>query len=450
MKKRSIVDVFVVGFALFATFFGAGNLIFPPAIGLAAGDHWGSAIAGMTISAILLPILTVIATNNMGNDLSDLTKPVSSWFFSAYMFVFFLFCCIVGVPRQGGIAIETGVFSVAPGLANSKAALVIGLFIYFLLVFLACSNPGKVVDIVGKYLTPVLLVILLVIVVGAFVSPIGEPGAPSAENTFTSAFLQGYQTGDVMVGVVIASTFIVSIRARGYKSRSDVNKITLKAAAVAFAGLFVVYGGFCYLGATASQLYPQDIDQTLLLNSLVQTLTGSLSSKVFGIGVFLACLTTSIGVVSSTANMLAKPFKGKVPYKMLLAICCFISFALASMSVSVIIAYTTPTISLIYPVSIVLTLLGVFRKFVPNHGAWKGAVTMAVVIGAYEALNSLLSLMGVQANLGFLEAIYNAIPLSQYGFAWLLPSVLGFIAGALIVKIKKQPAYPMLGDENNS
>lgn len=450
MKKRSAVDPLIVGFALFATFFGAGNLIFPPAIGITAGTSWGAATIGMAISAILLPILTIIATNNMGDDLSDLTRPVSSWFFSAYMIIFCFFLCTVGVPRQGGIAIETGIFSVVPELANTKYALFVGLFIYFALVFFVSSNLSKVVDIVGKYLTPILLAILLVIVVWAFVAPIGNPGTPDTDNAFASAFLEGYQTGDVMVGIVIASTFIKSIKDRGYQSRSEVNKATLKAAIVAFLGLLAVYGGFLYLGATGSQIFPHDMDQTLLLNSLVTTLAGSFWSKIFGVGVFIACITTTIGVVSSTANMLSKLFKGKIPYRVLLAFCCLVSLALGSLGVSAIITYSMPSFSLIYPTSIILTLLGVFRKIVPNHGAWKGAVTMAVVIGVYDAVDMLLSQLGMNMDLGFLTAIYNAIPLSKYGFAWLIPSILGFIVGMLIVKVKGQPAYPMLADKDTT
>ncbi len=448
MKKTSALDMFAVGFALFATFFGAGNLIFPPAIGIHSGTAWVQAILGMSGSAILLPIMTIIAVNNMGNDLSDLTKPVSGWFFSLYMFFFCLFVATMGIPRQGGIGVETGLFSILPGLREVKPALYICLAIYFIIVFVLAGNRSKVVDIVGKYLTPILLVILLAVVVLAIVKPVGTPDGSDASNPFINAFLEGYQTGDVMVGIVIASIFLGSIKEKGYTEKTAINRETLKAAVIALVGLLVVYGGFLYMGACAAQNYPHDMDQTLLLNTLVHDILGNIGSKFFGMGVFIACITTTIGVMSSTADMTVKMLGNKIPYRIALLVYCLIGFALGCLGVSAVVRYSLPSFNLIYPVSIVLTLLGTFRKWVPNHGAWKGAVLAALLVGIYEAMEQWVALAGQNPDFGILTTIHNAIPLASYGFAWLLPAVAGFVGGWLIVKLRHGEAYPMLAKEN--
>ncbi len=444
MKRKSTLGLFAVGFALFATFFGAGNLIFPPAIGLHSGAAWVPALFGMALSAILLPILTIIAVNNMGSDLSDLAKPVSPWFFTAYLILFCFFCGTMGIPRQGGIAVETGIFSVFPALAQSKASLYICMLLYFILVYLIASNRGKVVDIVGKYLTPILLVILLAVVVLAFIKPLGVPGEPDIANSFMNAFLEGYQTGDVMVGIVIAGIFIASIRESGNTTRAEVNRETLKAALIAFVMLLVVYGGFLYAGATVSAIYDHGMDQTALLNSLVYSLLGSVGSRIFGVGVFLACLTTTVGVITSMASMVSKMLKDRVPYKVLLLIFAVVGFAIGCLGVAAIVRFSLPSFYLIYPIAIVLTLLGTFRKYVPNHGAWKGAILMAALVSIYEALEMWTVLAGGNPDFGLLTKLHNAIPFSNLGLAWLLPAVAGFIVGTLIVKTRGGEPYPML------
>ena len=59
--KNPKKDVLVVGFAMFAIFFGSGNLIFPPQIGLLSGEELFPAIIGLALSGILFPMLAVAA-----------------------------------------------------------------------------------------------------------------------------------------------------------------------------------------------------------------------------------------------------------------------------------------------------------------------------------------------------------------------------------------------------
>lgn len=113
MSKKT-KDALVVGFALFAVFFGAGNLIFPPLVGVVSGSGWSAAIMGLMLSGILLPIATIVAVDNMGGRFEQLCRPVSGWFCSAYMVFFVIFILTCGIPRQGGVGIETGLFSVFP------------------------------------------------------------------------------------------------------------------------------------------------------------------------------------------------------------------------------------------------------------------------------------------------------------------------------------------------
>ena len=442
-------DALVVGFALFAVFFGAGNLIFPPLIGVVSGSAWPSAIAGLTLSGIMLPIATIIAVDNMGGGFERLCRPVSSWFCSAYMVFFVIFILTCGIPRQGGVGIETGVFSVLPSLQNSRAALIIGLLCYYGLVLFFTTRKSSFIDIIGKYLTPFLLVILIIIVAASIISPIGTPVDTGSTGNFTYAFLQGYHTGDVAVGIVIAGTFIASIKAKGYQKKADRNKAVTKAAIVALIGLLIVYGGLLYLGATGSGMFDSSMDQTALLVALVETCIGRVGTAALGVGILLACLTTTIGVITTISQLTETLTHGKLKLRTCILIYDVLGFLLATMGVAKIITYTYPVFVLIYPVAIVLTLLGCARKIVPNHGSWKGTVLMAALVGIYEAVVTMNQSDITNIHISFLERLYDALPLSAYGFAWLLPCIIGFVAGTLIVKFSGGEAYPMLQESED-
>lgn len=169
VSNNENINALIIGFAMFAVFFGAGNLVFPPLIGLMAGDSWQIAVAGLTISAILFPIATIIAVDNMGGTLKGICRPVATWFTKGYMIMWIVFILTCGVPRQAGVGIESGLLSVFPALQANDGLRIGLLVLYFLIVLALTFRPSKIVDIVGKYLTPFLLVCLVVMIVLAFV-----------------------------------------------------------------------------------------------------------------------------------------------------------------------------------------------------------------------------------------------------------------------------------------
>lgn len=437
-------NALIIGFAMFAVFFGAGNLVFPPLIGLMAGSSWEIAIIALAVSAILFPIATIIAVDNMGGTIQDICAPVAKWFTKGYMVMWIIFILTCGVPRQAGVGIESGLLSVFPAAQGSDAVRIGLIVCYFLIVLALTFRPSKIVDIVGKYLTPFLLICLVVMIVLAVFEPLGAPQAPQVDNVFSYSFLQGYQTGDVAVGIAVAGMFVASIKAKGYTDVSERHKMTLKAAVVAFLGLFIVYGGLLYLGATGSGMFDSKMDQTALLNGLVHALTGSTGNMILGLGIFLACLTTTIGVGSTIANLAVDLSNGKLAFKPMMLFVCIFGLFEACIGVQGIIRYTFWIFIAIYPASIALMLLGVFCKYVPNHGAWKGTLAMASIIGIFEGLMQLNKSGITNLPIDSLASLYNLIPFAADGFAWVLPSIIGFIVGALIVKSKGGDPYPMI------
>ena len=361
------------------------------------------------------------------------------------MWIIFILTC--GVPHQAGVEIESGLLSVFPALQGNDMLRIVLLAGYFMVVLLLTLRPSKIADIVGKCLTPFLLICLAVMIVLAVFQPLGVPMSPQVDNVFSYSFLQGYQTGDVAVGIAIAGMFVTSIKARGCTDPALRHKMTLKAAVVAFVGLFIVYGGLLYLGATGSGLFDAKMDQTALLNGLVHALTGNAGNMILGIGIFLACLTTTIGVGSTIANLTVDLSGGKIPFNYMMVFVCLFGMAEACIGVQGIIRYTFWIFIAIYPVSIALMILGVFCKYVPNHGAWKGTVAMATLIGLFEGLMQLNDSGITSLPLDSLIQVYHYIPFASSGFAWVIPSVIGFIIGAVIVRMQGGNPYPMLSED---
>lgn len=438
MNKSTLKDSLIVGFAVFAVFFGAGNMIFPPGIGLDSGTHWIPAVAGLALSGIAIPILSIIATANMGASFSDIARPVGTWFEKTFMTCGLFIIPFITTPRTGGVAFETGFQGIFPNLPGwSVYAFMI---VYFGITYVFVNNKSKVVDYIGQYLTPILLAILAFIVVMAFVRPIGTPaGDGHVDNAFSNAFIYAYQLGDLLTGLAVASIYVGTIKEKGYELKKDTMKIMMNAAIVAFVGLFAVYGGLLYLGACSESLFPADIDDTALLVGVVRMLLGSGGMIALGIAVILACLTTSIGLTAIGADFFENMTRGKVSFKtssFVIAIICVIQ---ASGGVNKIIQWSGPVFLFMYPMAIVLTILGLLRKLIPSDAAWKGAIIMSIIVGAYDAFNAMRGNGILSIATPGLDRFVASIPFADAGFTWIVPCIAGCIVGALVDLFLKKP-----------
>ncbi|KAB7706215.1 branched-chain amino acid transport system II carrier protein [Bacillus aerolatus] len=430
--KKSTRDSLIFGFALFAIFFGAGNLIFPPSIGLASGESWGTAMAGFVLTGIILPILGIIAVLNAEGKFEVLTNPISPWFYKFFNIVVMVgIGMTITIPRTAATTHELGIHTLFPQIPAVATILV-----FFALNFYFAMDKSNFIDKVGKILTPALVVILVFIVAKGTFDPIEAPVATGLENPFSYSFINGYQTGDLLTGLLCASIFFASIAGKGYTKPADLRKITLNGTIIASVGLLVIYGGLLYIGATGSGLFPKDIDSTSLVIALVDKLLGTYGTIALAICVALACLTTSIGLTAAAADFLSNLTNNKINYRNFVVIICLAGTGVALLGVEKIIDYAMPLFIGIYPVSIVLVFLGVFRQLIPNAGAYKGAIIATFVISIFETLG----MMGVKIDP--VNELIALIPLSSSGFSWLVPSIIGFIVGALLHK------YNPSGKEN--
>ncbi|MDR0552258.1 MAG: branched-chain amino acid transport system II carrier protein [Spirochaetaceae bacterium] len=440
MRKKMMFDSLVLGFALFAIFFGAGNMIFPAMVGLNAGTEWPVALVAAFLAIVVLPLLAVVAVAFGGEHLRDVCKPVGNWFFTFISFLVFTFSsATVSTPRTAATTHEISIQPLFPNVPIWATVIV-----YFAVVLFLAIDKSKLLDRVGKFLTPALLIFLVIIIVKGAITPPGTPAPTGKPDIFGYTFREFYFTGDLLSGIFFATMFIQSVIAKGWGEESKRKRMMLNTAIVAGILFTFVYCGLLILGAYVNALpgFNAEMGRTALLSGIVDMLLGKFGTVCLAIPVLLACLTTGVGLVSLVSDFYANLTKNKVPYKVWVIGICIICSLLGIFGVEKIIWFGTPSFYTIYPPLIVLTFVVLFKKFVPNDGAYKYSVLFALACGFIDALDWMNTSLGWNV-LGFASSIRAFLPLGSLGFSWIAPAIAGFIIGGLkyrFVKPKTAPA----------
>ena len=406
-------------------FFGAGNLIFPPFLGVISGSNWLIGFGGFILSDVGLALLAIIAAAKCNGEvdkvLSRSGKKLGIMLGSAIMI-----CLgpLLAIPRTAATTFEMGISPLFDGFSP-----VLFSIIFFAMTFILTIKPSKVVDVIGQFLTPALLIALGVLIVMGIISPLGEMSLNTiSENLFAEGVKQGYQTMDALGAVALSTVIISSLSNKGYKNENQKIKLTLKAGIVAAIGLILVYGGLTYLGATVSTMYGQDVVQTTLIVEITESLLGKPGKVILAIIVMLACLTTAIGLTSATAQFFEKTTNGKLKYELIVTIVCIFSAIVSNFGVNTIIKFSAPILDIIYPATIILVIMTLFGDKIKNNNAFKGATYMALLVSVITVANNMKLI-----NIAFI----NKLPFSSLGFNWILPVLIGAIIGNLIPFIDK-------------
>ncbi len=419
-------DILISGLALFAIFFGAGNLIFPPYLGVITGDGWLATMVGFLLADPVIPILTVIVTAAAGGRAVDIGKRVGDKF--AKILTLAAIICIgpaFAIPRTAATTYEVGFQSFFPNLPIWVVTIV-----FFAITFALSFKESNVVNIIGKYITPALLVFLFIVIVKAIISPIGKPvDVPVEGGYFVKGFYEGYQTLDAFASPLFTGIVVADLMRKGYgkQSRKDRLSFIISVGIVASIFLSLVYGGLTFLGASGSSIFTADDSRVEILVSLVYMTLGNFGKFALSLCVTLACLTTAIGLTSSAGNFIEELTHGKVKYIYTVIIVTIISFLLSSLGVDAIINLAVPVLTIGYPIIIALVFYMIFDKKVPYNMAY-----ILMVIGV--TIVAVIETFGKQLGLGALVEIIKSLPLAQFGFTWFIPSLVCFIIGWILGK----------------
>jgi LIVCS family branched-chain amino acid:cation transporter len=430
-------DTITIGLMLFALFFGAGNLVFPPMLGQNAGDQIWLANLGFLMTGVGLPLLATLAFGFSGSkDLLSLTSRVHPWFAVCYTTLLYLSIGpLFALPRTGSVSFEIGLKPYFPA-EYQHVGLAVFTVLFFGVTLIFSLNPAKMVDIVGKMLTPALIAFIALLAAASFAAPMGDPVQPAGDygsRAFSNGFQEGYLTMDALAAFVFGIIVIEAIRAKGGEGRKSMLLVCFQAALIAAAILAAIYSSLAYIGATSVSSLGHLENGGQVLNQVSSHYFGTFGGLVLGIIVLLACLTTSIGLTTSCSSYFHKLLPG-ISYRNFCIILCVVSGLAANVGLNALIQFSAPVLTILYPLAIVLVILTFL------HHVFGGKRSVYVISLLPTFLISLVDgLSGTALELEGLHRLFSeTIPFFESGLGWLLPAFAGALIGSLLPQISKQ------------
>lgn len=433
MKTLKTRDIVALGFMTFALFLGAGNIIFPPSVGLAAGEFQWFAALGFLLTGVGLPLLGVVALARVGGGLDTLTSPIGKLAGTLMgLSIYLTIGPFFATPRTATVSFEVGM---APFTGNTPEALLMFTIGYFALVMVLSLFPGKLMDNIGKIITPALIVVLSILGVAAFVAPAGQVvSAPAAEyasagKALAQGFVQGYQTMDALASLVFGIVIVAAIKAAGVTDTRLHTRYTIWAGVIAATGLGLVYVSLVYLGGMSGSVVEMGASGVKILNTYVDSTFGTAGSFLLASVILLACLTTGVGLVSACSAYFSTLLG--VSYRTVVIVMSVFSTAVANQGLAQLIAVAVPVLVCIYPVAIALIALGLLSKL------WKHTprvfipvMAVALIFGVVDAIKAI----------GWsVPEVFNTLPGSSLGLGWLLPVVAVLVVAGVLDRVHPVP-----------
>ncbi|MCI1589384.1 branched-chain amino acid transport system II carrier protein [Heyndrickxia oleronia] len=435
-KKESFMFVIAVGFMLFALFFGAGNLIFPVMLGQSAGSNIWLANAGFIVTGVGLPLLGVLALGYSGkSDLQALASRAHPVFGLIFTTVLYLAVGpLFAIPRTGSVSYEIGVKPFLPEDVGFLPLLIFTI-IFFGMTCYFSMNASKIVDIVGKILTPLLLIFIAILIITAIIYPMGEfqaPTKPYLNHSFFKGFQDGYLTMDTLAAFVFGIIVIQTIKDKGIVSKSNIMITCIKAGLLSAILLAIIYSALTYIGASSVNKLGLLDNGATILAGVSSHFFGSYGKILIGFIVLAACLTTSIGLITSSASYFHKLFP-KISYKMFSVILSIISAIFANVGLMKLISISEPVLVAIYPLAICLIFLTFFHSiFKGKSEVYIGSLFLTFIISLIDGLKE------AGLHIRSLDQLLKGIlPFYSVGMGWLIPAIIGGFLGFVLSYIKK-------------
>ena len=433
--KLSRRNMQTVSFMLFSLFFGAGNLIFPPFLGQNAGASTPAAMIGFLVTAVILPVLGVIVVARF-DGLDKLAGHVGKRF--SLVFTLLIYLSIgpgLGIPRAASVPFEMAVAPYLPESANVRLFLLVYSLVFFLAALWLCLNPGKLVKRIGNFLTPSLLLLLLFLFVSFLFR--GERAFAAPQRAYASApllrgFAEGYQTMDTIAALNFGLVIATTLTNFGLSEKRDQLRHTVRAGLLAGGILALVYLALGYMGMCSSGVYPVQENGAWTLRCIVYQLFGAPGAVLLAAIFTLACLTTCVGLINSISQYFSTLFRF-FGYRQWVYCITAGAFLICNLGLTTILKISIPILNAIYPVAILLILLGL------SHGLWKGnALVYPLAAGATGCVSLVYALYEAGVPLGAVGNLFEHLPLFDQGFGWLWAALLAIPVSLIGNAMQKQ------------
>ncbi|MCI9129623.1 MAG: branched-chain amino acid transport system II carrier protein [Eggerthellaceae bacterium] len=421
MRKETAVT----GLALFAMFFGAGNLIFPPYLGMESGTLWPVGLLFFVLVDVVIACLGICALSAAGGGEVGLQRTIGK--VPAIILSTAAIVCtgiLIAMPRTAATTYEMAMVPIFGGSVD-MLPFSIG---FFAVVLALTITESKVVDIIGKVLTPLLVIGIGALIIIGIANPFGVIGEPISDHVAQDGILAGYQAMDVICVIGYTIVLLNALRTDAFKKPREQVRILTGASIIAGVLLAAIYGGLTYLGAMAGGSFGQGLDQAQLIVAITEHLMGHTGVMILGAVVLLACLTTAIGLISATAEYFANLTHDRLTYRFGVIFCVVCGILICNLELDTIIAWASPILTMVCPPFMSAIVLMLFAKLIPSNRIYQGAA-----LGAFLA-SIPLTADSIWGPISWVETM----PLFSWGFAWLPFAILGGVVGYIVWRIQSK------------
>ena len=434
----------LTGLLLFGIFFGAGNLIFPPTLGAQSGEQFLPAIAGFVFSGVGIAVLTlIIGTLNPKGYIYEISKKISPLFATIYLAALYLSIGpFFAIPRTATTSYAVGI---SPLLAEADKGLDLIVFtlIYFVAAYLIALNPSKILDRIGRILTPLFaLLIIILVILGAFKYGANAPQtATEAYQTsaFGAGFLEGYNTLDALASVAFSVIAVQTLKQLGFSSKKEYISTIWVVGIVVALGFSALYIGLGFLGnhfPVTEEAMKGGTPGVYILSQATQEIFGSTAQLFLAAMVTVTCFTTTVGLIVSTAEF----FNGRFPqigYKIYATVFTLIGFAIANLGLDAIIKYSVPVLVILYPITITIVMIVIVNKIVPLSKPG-----MQLTMGLVTAI-AVTSVLASSFEIATLTNLINSLPFANASLPWLVPAIIGILLSLVLPNKQESEAFEM-------
>lgn len=434
----------LTGLLLFGIFFGAGNLIFPPTLGAQSGEQFLPAIAGFVFSGVGIAVLTlIIGTLNPKGYIYEISKKISPLFATIYLAALYLSIgSFFAIPRTATTSYAVGI---SPLLAEADKGLGLIIFtlIYFVAAYLIALNPSKILDRIGRILTPVFaLLIIILVILGAFKYGANAPQTASEAyqiSAFGAGFLEGYNTLDALASVAFSVIAVQTLKQLGFSSKKEYISTIWVVGIVVALGFSALYIGLGFLGnhfPVTEEAMKGGTPGVYILSQATQEIFGSTAQLFLAAMVTVTCFTTTVGLIVSTAEF----FNGRFPqisYKVYATVFTLIGFAIANLGLDAIIKYSVPVLVILYPITITIVMIVIVNKFVPLSKPGM-QLTMSLVTAI-----AVTSVLASSFEITTLTNLINSLPFANASLPWLVPAIMGILLSLVLPNKQESETFEM-------
>ena len=387
-----------------------------------------SAITGFILTGVGLPLLVIFSIALVKNGANELGSRVHPWFGAVFTIIVYLSIGpFFGIPRNANVAFEMGFKPLLNGGVNYSVLLLVFTVVFFVLVYLLAINPTKVVDYMGRIITPVLLLAILVLCMTGFMKlnhPFSAPNKTYQSTSLVKGFIDGYQTMDALAALAFGIVILTTLKQKGVHEKKQLTKYTFKAAMVAGTALALVYLGIGFLGAKMGGYGTFD-NGTSLLSSAAEMLLGKGGTMLLGLIFTLACFTTCVGLTIACGEYFAKIFP-RLSYRTVVNTVTLLSLLIANLGLNQIIAISIPFLEMAYPLTIVLVTMSFFHRFYTgSYKVYAGAMLLTGIVSLNDGL------LGFGIKLPFVQTFMDSLPLASVGLGWVFPALAGACFGLI-------------------